>query len=172
MDNAFAQDVPQPNPVGHRLTIDEPVSTPDKNPLDYVEMMLQTIKDKGYTVTQIKASSRLMRQFRQHPLVRSQIGGSNRVTTTDGSFTLDSQSRSVTNEQINAFFEENGYGSNLFSTYDETYDTLYGPRRFLRENAMLFVAVAPITDAQIRAVRGESTGRPSDRLRLLRYRHP
>lgn len=155
-DNAYAQDVQQPNPLGHRITVEDPLSTPDVDPLAPVLHMLDMMASKGLPVRQIKTSRRLVAMLIKHPIVRRTVGGSNTVSSTDGTFTLTNESHAVTLAAVNAYLEANGYAPNLISTYDEVYETLSGPKRFLRENAMVFVSTDAISEDTIRLVRGQS----------------
>lgn len=152
-DNGYKDDVSQANPVGHRVTVTTPVNDPLVNPLEAIDAQLAFMKAKGYPVTQIRTSTKVINAIRNNESARRDTGSFTYVGP-DGQIT--SGQNSVSLDQINAYLAANGQGYPPIVAYDEVYETLYGPKRFLRENAMVMVSAQPIDVEAIRLLTGES----------------
>lgn len=152
-DNGYKEDVPQANPVGHRVTVTTPVNDPLVNPLEAIDAQLAFMKAKGYPVTQIRTSTKVINAIRNNESARRDVGSFTYVGS-DGRIT--SGQNSVSLDQINAYLAANGQGYPPIIAYDEVYETLYGSKRFLRENAMVMVSTQGVDADTIRQLGGDS----------------
>jgi hypothetical protein len=152
-DNGYSEDVTFPNPVGHRVTVADEINDPAINPLEAIDYQLSFMRGKGYPVTQIRTSTKVINALRNNPSVTRAVGS---FTYIDSGGQVQSGQNSVTLDQINAYLAANGQGYPPIVAYDEVYETLYGPKRFLREDAMLMVSTVPIDLDTIRQLTGDS----------------
>lgn len=148
-DNGYGETVPLANPVGHRVNVTDEVDDPAVNPMEAVAAQLSFMAGKGYTVNRIVTSTRLLRAILNNPSTSKALYG-----VRDPSGEIWSGTGMATLGSLNSWMGANGYPA--IEVYDGTYDTLFGRKRFLRDDAMLFVATNPVPDEAIRALSATS----------------
>ena len=140
-DNGYREEVPYPNPTGHRITVESGTTgTPDgwydptHDPLEDVDALISLLADKGYAAGRIITSRTLLNVLLRHPRIRGELGG---LTVQGGN--VVAQSGRVTQDALNAYFAANGWPA--VEVYDLTARRSDGTTvRFKRETAFTVIA--------------------------------
>lgn len=144
-DNATLDPVSYSNPSGHRITVASgSVGSPagwylsTYDPFDDIYTQANLLKSKGYTVSRIITSTRILSILQKNPKVATRA---NRVTVVAGGSAgaqFSVASGRVSQEAISAMLAEDGLPP--IETYDLQARTDSGTVRFLRDTAFVMVA--------------------------------
>lgn len=127
-DNGYVETVTYPNPTGHRAVASGVWSNDAYDPMDDIFAMADLLTSKGYRVTRIVTSTKVMRILEGNQIVARRFAG---VRVLSASDVFDRLNR----DNINAGFERNGLPTP--EVYDLTYRDQSGRFRFLPEDAMV-----------------------------------
>jgi hypothetical protein len=130
-DNGFTETVTYPNPAGQRVAAGGAWSNDTYDPYDDIVGMADNFYDKGYELTRIIASRRVVSILARNQRIAARAG-SVRVLSNSEIFGRVSQA------ELNSALQADGIPA--IETYDLLYRTQTGSARFLPDNAMVFVS--------------------------------
>lgn len=133
-DNSYTENVAYSNPAGHRANLVTPFTDNTVDPLIAIYERQAFLAAKGYTVSRIITSAAVVQKIlnnskflaRVGPIIINQAGA---VTSANGSGSFAA---------LNAILV--GEGLPPIEKYDLQYRTMTGTQRFLKNDAMVFVA--------------------------------
>lgn len=130
-DNGYVETVVYPNPTGHRVAAAGTWSNDAYDPLTDIFAMADLLTGKGYAVSRIVTSTRVMRILEGNQIVARRFAG---VRVLSASEVFDRVNR----DNINAGFQRNGLPAP--ETYDLTYRDQASRKRFLPDDGMVFLS--------------------------------
>lgn len=142
-DNGFTEDVAYTNPAGHRAAASAAWSTDATDPFDDIFAMVQKLADKGYGISRIITSTKVVGIMGGNDQVKARtgrvqvaVGGGSTISLSNGRASLGA---------INGALRADGLPP--IETYDLQYRTMTGSGRFMPDNVMIFVGTSGRDDA-------------------------
>lgn len=134
-DNGYVEDIPYSNPANHRAGAADDWTDDTYDPFDDIFDRVQLLADKGFVVSRIFASRRVLSIMGANAKVRGR-SGTVVVNAANGDFIAAGGRASLS--QINAALAAEGLPP--IELIDLQYRTMTGTQRFISDNVMIFVA--------------------------------
>lgn len=131
--NGYKEDIPLSNPPGHRVTAASTWSNDANDPFEDIFNRAQLLTDKGFRVSRIITSRKVLGIMGNNDKVRTRAG----LITVNVGGGLVVQGGNATQEQIGRMFRDNGLP--VPEIYDDVYRTQTGTVRFISDNVMIFI---------------------------------
>lgn len=133
--NGYKEDIPLSNPAGHRAIAAAAWSNDATDPFDDIFNRAQLLTDKGFGISRIITSRRVLGIMGQNEKVRTRAGA---ITVNVGGGLVVQGGRASIN-QIGQIFQDNGLPAP--EMYDLVYRTQTGTVRFISDDVMIFLGL-------------------------------